>query len=105
MEIRLDFVPVKSSRTNMLQPCFIPRKTVKLKTIFKANDYPSKFFDKILQQFLKSDKKQASDSTQTSQSAYEYPIVVPYWGKDLRRFVNKFSKIIKDQLDVKINPI
>ena len=38
-------------------------ETVKLKTIFKANDYPRKFFDKILQQFLKSDKKQASDST------------------------------------------
>ena len=70
-------------------------ETVKLKTIFKANDYP-KFFDKILQQFLKSDKKQASDSTQTSQSAHEYPIVVPYLGKDSRRFVNKFSKIIKD---------
>ena len=39
-------------------------ETVKLKTIFKANDYPRKFFDKILQQILKSDKKQASDSTQ-----------------------------------------
>ena len=80
-------------------------ETVKLKTIFKANDYPRKVFDKILLQFLKSDEKQASDSTQTSQSAYEYPIVVPYLGKDSRRFVNKFSKIIKDQLDVKINPI
>ena len=58
----------------------------KLKTMFKANDYPGRFFDKILQQFLKSDKNQSSNSTQPSQSAYEYPISLPYLGKS-------FSKI------------
>ena len=79
----------------------------KLKTMFKANDYPGRFFDKILQQFLKSDKNQSSNSTQPSQSAYEYPISLPYLGKASQRFVNQFSKTINKQLhqDVKINPI
>ena len=64
----------------------------KLKTMLKANDYPGRFFDKILQQFLKSDKNQSSNSTQPSQSAYEYPISLPYLGKISQRFVNQFSK-------------
>ena len=79
----------------------------KLKTMFKANDYPGRFFDKILQQFLKSDENQSSNSTQPSQSAHEFPISLPYLGKASQRFVNQFSKIINKQLhqDVKINPI
>ena len=69
------------NQTDMLQQYLIPRRNCKPKNCSKANDYPSKFFDKTLQQFLKSDKKQPSDSIQSSQSAYEYPITIPYLGK------------------------
>ena len=58
-------------------------------------------------QLLNSDKNQSFNFTQPSQSAYEYPISLPYLGKASQRFVNQFSKIINKQLhqNVKINPI
>ena len=77
----------------------------KLKSMFMTNGYPSKFFDKVLQQFLNSSKNQSSSSDQNSVSDYEYPLLIPYLGKHSRRFANKFSKIIRNQLDVKINPV
>ena len=79
-----------------------------MKAMFKANGYPSKFFDKLLQQFQSQNNSNQSsvDTDQTSRSStHEYPIVIPYFGKDSRRFVNKFSKIIRNQLNVKIIPI
>ena len=79
-----------------------------MKAMFKANGYPSKFFDKLLQQFQSQNNSNQSsvDTDQTSSSStHEYPIVIPYFGKDSRRFVNKFSKIIRNQLNVKIIPI
>ena len=73
--------------------------------MFKANSYPNKFFEKILHQFLQFDKNQPFDPFQASQSPYEYFITTSYLGKDSRQFVKKFSKIINNQLDVKITPI
>ena len=72
------------------------QEIAKLKTMFKANGYPNKFFEKILHQFLKSNKNQSSDSTQASQSPYEYFITTPYLGKDLQQFVKQFSKIMNN---------
>ena len=45
-----------------------------------------------------------ADST-SSKATHEYPLVILYFGKDSRRFVVKFSIIIRNQLDVKIIPI
>ena len=74
------------------------QESEKLKTMFKANDYPGRFFDKILQQFLKSDKNQSSNSTQPPQSAYEYAISLPYLGKASQRFVNWSTNFPKSSI-------
>ena len=54
-----------------------------MKAMFKANGYPSKFFDKLLQQFQSQNNSNQSsvDTDQTSSSStHEYPIVIPYFG-------------------------
>ena len=45
------------------------------------------------------------EAENSSSSTHEYPMVIPYFGKDSRRFVDKFSKIIGNQLNVKFIPI
>ena len=92
----------------MLQQHTIPERSRKYESYFKANGYPNKFFDKLLQQFQSQNNSNQSsvDTEQTSRSStHEYQIVIPYFGKDSRRFVNKFSKIIRNQQNVKIIPI
>ena len=64
----------------------------KLKTMFKANDYPGRFFDKILQQCLKSDKNQSSNSTQPSSLHMNIQLVFRIWVKLLKDSSNDFPK-------------
>ena len=79
-----------------------------MKTLFKANGYASRLFDKLVQQFQNHNGSNQSfvDTDQTSNnSIYKYPLVIPYFGKDSRRFVNRFSEIIRNELVVKMIPI
>ena len=73
--------------------------------MYKAKGYLSRFFDQVLRQFHSNNGRNQClvDTDQTScESIHEYPLVISYFCKDSRRFVNKFSKIIWNQLDVKI---
>ena len=66
-----------------------------MKAMFKVNGYPSKFFDKLLQQFQSQNNSNQSsvDTDQTSSSStHEYPIVIPYFGKDSHDLLTNFQK-------------
>ena len=76
--------------------------------MFKASGYRSRFFDKFVQQLLNhggSNQHSVNADLTCSKSTQKFPLVIPYFGKDSRRFVNNFAKIIKNQSDVKIIPI
>ena len=76
--------------------------------MFKANWYPSRFFEKLVQQFHNhggSDQPSVNADLTCSKSTQKFPLVIPYFGKDSRRFVNKFAKIIKNLSYFKIIPI
>ena len=58
----------------------------------------------FLKQFLKSEES-ISNFNESPENTNKYFITIPYLGKDSRRFVNEFSKIIRENVDVKIIPI
>ena len=69
--------------------------------MFNANGYPGRFFHKLEQQFhsLNGNNHSSVDTDQTSTKStheYRYLLVIPYFGKDSRRFVNKFSTTIRN---------
>ena len=72
--------------------------------MFKANVYPGRFFDNLVQQFhcLNSSNQSSVNTDQTSIKSTHDAAFISYFRRESRRFVHEFSKIIRNQLNVKI---
>ena len=78
-----------------------------LRDMFFHNLYSSKFFDSVLNAFLRVSEEISSNTTQEAEKE-EIPIVilrVPYFGKCSVNFARSLSAIISSHFHVKVNVV
>jgi len=67
----------------------------KLKSIFMANNYTGRFFDKILRRFLTScSDARTGEKVNDELPSDKYFLKVPYVGLESKRFVNRLSDLL-----------
>ena len=77
-----------------------------LKTMFNSNGYPNWFFEKCLRSFNSGNNIKSNLETTVSNDRI-YRIVIPFLGKESRRFVINLQNIINSKLNlsIKLNPV